>query len=34
VPSAFFAMSAVGSNYPVVTIGTLAHQEFGWARIV
>ena len=33
VPSAFFAMSAVRADYPKLTIGTLAHQEFAWARI-
>jgi N-acetylglucosamine-6-sulfatase len=33
VPPTFFAMSAVRDNYPKVTIGTLAHQEFAWARI-
>src|SRR5450631_4286713 len=32
-PPAFFAVSAVGSEHPKVTIGTLAHQEFAWARI-
>jgi N-acetylglucosamine-6-sulfatase len=26
-------MSAVRADYPKVTIGTLAHQEFAWARI-
>jgi N-acetylglucosamine-6-sulfatase len=33
VPPTFFAMSAVRADYPKVTIGTLAHQEFAWARI-
>ena len=33
VPPAFFAMSAVRADYPKVTIGTLAHQEFAWTRI-
>ncbi len=33
VPPSFFAMSGVGSQYPAVSIGTLAHQEFAWTRI-
>src|SRR5262249_50794816 len=33
VPATFFGTSAVGGNFPKVTIGTLAHQEFAWGRI-
>ncbi|MFI5166730.1 MAG: sulfatase-like hydrolase/transferase [Thermoanaerobaculales bacterium] len=33
IPASFFAMSAVGPTYPAVTFGTLAHQDFAWARI-
>jgi len=33
IPATFFAMSAVRGDYPMVTIGTLAHQEFAWGRI-
>jgi N-acetylglucosamine-6-sulfatase len=33
IPPTFFAMSAVRADYPKVSMGTLAHQEFAWARI-
>jgi uncharacterized protein (TIGR03437 family) len=33
VPSSFFAMSAVEGDYPKVTIGLLAHQQFAWETI-
>jgi uncharacterized protein (TIGR03437 family) len=33
VPSTFFAVSGVRGNYPQVTVGLLAHQEFAWAAI-
>jgi hypothetical protein len=33
IPATFFGTSAVGGNYPKVSIGTLAHQEFAWGRI-
>ena len=33
VPSTFFAVSGVRGNYPEVTVGLLAHQEFAWGMI-
>jgi hypothetical protein len=33
IPATFFGTSGVGGNYPKVTIGMLAHQEFAWGRI-
>jgi arylsulfatase A-like enzyme len=33
IPSTFFAVSAVRSDYPKVSLGTLGHQEFAWGRI-
>lgn len=33
VPSTFFGMSAMGGDYPRVTIGTLAHSDFAWQSV-
>jgi len=33
IPSSFFAMSAVKGDYPKVSAGTLAHQDFAWETI-
>jgi uncharacterized protein (TIGR03437 family) len=33
IPSTFFAMSAVQGDYPRVTAGMLAHQNFAWVTI-